>query len=272
MSPVQTLLTPIYQFLGCETPQSWLDMATRHMDLLLIDHANCELKAAQTAVGMLRRYALDDASQQTVLDWLQPYEDVAYRGASYEFIGGDKNSLLGKLNPRADVPYAADLLDKLVRLIKEELHHFEQVLALMATYNVSYRSVPASRYARGLIRHVQTHEPAALVDRLIVGAFIEARSCERFYALAPHVDDTLKRFYLSLLRSEARHYQDYLILAEQIAGQGIEPRIAVFRHVEQELIISTDTQLRFHSGEPVDEAALDLAPVYQNNDAHLMQV
>ena len=54
-----------------------------------------------------------------------------------------------------------------------------------------------------------------LTDLLIVGALIEARSCERFAKLAPYLDDTLQTFYLSLLKSEARHYQDYLALAEQ---------------------------------------------------------
>jgi tRNA-(ms[2]io[6]A)-hydroxylase len=60
-----------------------------------------------------------------------------------------------------------------------------------------------------------------LIDKLICGAYIEARSCERFAALAPWLDDDLQKFYLSLLRSEARHYQDYLDLAQKIAGEDI---------------------------------------------------
>ncbi len=98
---------------------------------------------------------------------------------------------------------------------------------------------------------MRTHEPAALTDKLICGAYIEARSCERFAKLAPHVDKRLGDFYISLLRSEARHYQDYLTLAEEIAGEDIAERIAFFGEVEGELITSPDEDFKFHSGLPV---------------------
>ncbi len=100
------------------------------------------------------------------------------------------------------------------------------------------------------MKAVRTHEPATLIDKLIVGAYIEARSCERFAKLAPYLDEELKRFYISLLRSEARHYQDYLILAEQIAGEDISERVKVIGAKEAELISSPDDSFRFHSGAP----------------------
>ena len=101
-----------------------------------------------------------------------------------------------------------------------------------------------------MLRHVRTYEPQALIDKLICGAYIEARSCERFAALAPHVDKRLGDFYVSLLRSEARHYQDYLTLAEEIAGSDISERVAFFADVEAELISSSDDDFKFHSGAP----------------------
>ena len=67
-----------------------------------------------------------------------------------------------------------------------------------------------------------------MVDKLICGAFIEARSCERFAKLAPLLPKPIADFYISLLRSEARHYQDYLTLATEIAGQDLSERIAFF--------------------------------------------
>jgi len=97
---------------------------------------------------------------------------------------------------------------------------------------------------------VITHEPETLVDKLICGAYIEARSCERFASLAPWLDDELAKFYLSLLRSEARHYQDYLTLAAQIAAKDIAPRVQAIGRVEAKLISEPDTELRFHSGVP----------------------
>lgn len=74
-----------------------------------------------------------------------------------------------------------------------------------------------------------------LIDKLICGAYIEARSCERFAALAPWLDDDLQKFYLSLLRSEARHYQDYLDLAQKIAGEDISERVRQLGEAEAAL-------------------------------------
>ena len=102
-----------------------------------------------------------------------------------------------------------------------------------------------------MLKAVRTHEPLTLIDKLICGAYIEARSCERFAALAPYLDDDLQAFYLSLLRSEARHYQDYLTLAQQIADGDISERVRFFGEVEASLITASDEEFRFHSGVPV---------------------
>ncbi len=141
-----------------------------------------------------------------------------------------------------------DLLNKMSRLAREELRHFEQVLAIMKKRGVTYDHLTPARYAAGLRQEVRSEDPGRLVDVLIVGAIIEARSCERFAALAPHLDDTLADFYNSLLKSEARHYQDYLTLAEKAAGEAIDERVATFLAIERELIEAPDTEFRFHSG------------------------
>ena len=147
--------------------------------------------------------------------------------------------------------YSQDLINKMVLLIKEELHHFYQVLEIMHDYGVEYENISSSRYAKGLLKHVKTHEPDALIDKLICGAYIEARSCERFAKIAPFLDKKIGDFYVSLLRSEARHYQDYLTLATEIAaGKDITSRIIFFGEVEAELILSSDEDFKFHSGVP----------------------
>jgi tRNA-(ms[2]io[6]A)-hydroxylase len=92
------------------------------------------------------------------------------------------------------------------------------------------------------------HEPYKLIDTLIIGAFIEARSCERFARLAPLLDAELQRFYLGLLASESRHFQHYLQLAERYSPEPIDARIAFFAERERELIEAPDTEFRFHSG------------------------
>jgi tRNA-(ms[2]io[6]A)-hydroxylase len=201
---MEAAVARIYEFLPCPTPQQWIDNALDAQDILLIDHAHCEKKAASTALSLMYRYV--------------------------------------------DQP---DLLNKMSRLAREELRHFEQVLALMEKRGVRYGHLTPARYAAGLRKEVRPGDPDRLVDVLIVGAIIEARSCERFAALAPHLDDELAAFYKSLLKSEARHYQDYLKLAEQAAGQPIDDRIEAFLAIEKRLIEEPDREFRFHSG-PVD--------------------
>ncbi len=95
---------------------------------------------------------------------------------------------------------------------------------------------------------MRTSEPGRLVDTLIVGAFIEARSCERFARLAPRLDEELQGFYQSLLKSESRHFMDYLKLARRYSPDPIDDRVAYFAQLEAELIVSPDREFRFHSG------------------------
>ena len=197
------VMAEINQFLLCPTPSAWIDVALENQELLLIDHANCEKKAASTAMNLLYRYIDRD-----------------------------------------------DLLKKMSQLAREELLHFEQVVGIMKDRGVSYRHVSSSRYASGLRELVRKGGEDELVDVLICGALIEARSCERFAALVPHLDEALAKFYRSLLRSEGRHYQDDLELARQYAGTDIQWRIDEFREIERELIMSPDPEFRFHSGVP----------------------
>jgi tRNA-(ms[2]io[6]A)-hydroxylase len=198
-----TDISVISAFLPCATPQSWLERAVKEPALLLIDHANCEKKAAATAMNLMYKYV-------------------------------DRMELLTKMS----------------QLAREELLHFEQVVALLQELGIAYTHLGPARYAAGLRTHIRTHEPAKLVDTLIVGAYVEARSCERFAALLPHLEPRIARFYGSLLRSEMRHFQDYLALAQLYAGEDISTRVAWFRDFERELIESPDTEFRFHSGVP----------------------
>ena len=68
--------------------------------------------------------------------------------------------------------------------------------------------------------------------------------------MAPHLDEELRAFYQSLLRSEARHFEDYLELARCYADEPIEPRVELIAERERELIESADVEFRFHSGVP----------------------
>ncbi len=144
---------------------------------------------------------------------------------------------------------------KLAQLIREEMLHYEQVIRIMNERGQEWVHLPAGRYAKGMLKHKRTYEPQAMIDVLIIGAYIEARSCERFEALANVIDDErLAKYYRYLLKSESRHYEDYLALARSLSDEDpakVDERVAFFREIEAGLISSPDTELRFHSGVPV---------------------
>ncbi len=143
-----------------------------------------------------------------------------------------------------------DLLQKVSRLAREELRHFEQVLKIMQQRGIDYGHLSPGRYAKGMSAGIRESEPQRLIDTLIVCGIIEARSCERFAVLIPHLDEELKAFYTSLLKSEARHYADYITLAREYAQESIDERVVYFLEKERELIASPDDKFRFHSGAP----------------------
>jgi tRNA-(ms[2]io[6]A)-hydroxylase len=120
----------------------------------------------------------------------------------------------------------------------------------MQRRGVGYRHLTASRYADGLRQLMRSSDPERLIDLLIIGALIEARSCERFARLIPYLDEELAKFYRTLVKSEGRHFEDYLLLARQQTEAPIDDRIALFVAREQALITSPDTAFRFHSGVP----------------------
>ncbi len=200
----KTDISHIHTFLGAKTSKAWLSVAKDNLPLLMQDHANCEKKAAGTAMNLIFRYE-----------------------------------------------FHRELQERLAQLVREEMLHYEQVLSLMKERGIEWSHLPAGRYAKGLLKHKRTWEPAGMIDILIIGAFIEARSCERFSALADVIDDErLSKYYKYLLKSESRHYEDYLALAQSVSDEPIEERVTFFRQVEAELIDSPDGELRFHSGVP----------------------
>lgn len=255
---LESIMQPVHGFLRCRTPDTWIAEAAKPENLpgLLVDHANCELKAAQTAIWLLRKYAVEPQEAARISAWTKPYEDFVYRKQG-DGTFPDKKAQFAQPVQANDEPHSDAFVQKLVSLVKEELQHFEQVCDLMKTREIAYRDMSAARYAKGLMKCVRTYEPATLVDKLVIGAYIEARSCERFAALAPHLPSDLKRFYWRLLKSEARHFSDYLALAEMIAPDPLEvdERVELIGKVEAELIQSTDEQFRFHSGAPLRQAA-----------------
>jgi tRNA-(ms[2]io[6]A)-hydroxylase len=193
-----------HPLLRVPTPSAWVAQACASPDVLIIDHANCEKKAASTALALMFAYA----------------EDL-------------------------------ELTDKMSRLAREELRHYEQVAKLIRTLGVIPQRLAPGRYAERLRRLVAKAEPHREVDLMICGAFIEARSCERFAVLSAAIGAPLGDLFQGLHNAEARHYRVYLDLARRAgkrAGVELQPRIEEFAALEAQLITEPDTVFRFHSG------------------------
>ena len=196
----------IAAFFDTPTPEEWVRCAAKRVPELLLDHANCELKAASTALGFLYRY-----------------------------------------------PERTELAQRMSRLAREELRHFEQVRSIMQEMDVPFERLTASRYAGGLRDAVRDNEPYKLLDMLLVGALIEARSCERFARVAPELPARLGKFYSGLLASEARHFEHYIAFARSECGVSdaeVDERLAELKAIEAALIAGPDPDFRFHSGLP----------------------
>ncbi len=196
----------IAAFLDTATPEEWLDLASERLPEMLLDHANCELKAASTALGFLYRY-----------------------------------------------PDRTALAQRMSRLAREELKHFEQVRSIMDDMDIPFEKLSASRYAGGLRDAARTDEPHKLLDLLLIGALIEARSCERFAMIAPRLPERLGKFYGGLLASEARHFEHYIAFAKSecdVDDEAIEQRLRELKTIEAALILDPDPVFRFHSGRP----------------------
>src|SRR5210317_197400 len=110
----------IAAFLDTNTPAEWIAVATERLPEMLLDHANCELKAASTALGFLYRY-----------------------------------------------PERTKLAQRMSRLAREELRHFEQVRKIMDEMGIPFERVSASRYAGRLRDAMRRDEPGRLLDSLL---------------------------------------------------------------------------------------------------------
>jgi tRNA 2-(methylsulfanyl)-N6-isopentenyladenosine37 hydroxylase len=188
--------------LHAPTPDRWLRQVEPHLELLLIDHAHCEKKAAGVAMNLLFAYVED-----------------------------------------------AELTCAMTEIVQEELDHFHQVRAILDRRSIRFYKLPPSAYGPKLHELVNKNEPERAVDRLLVAALIEARSCERFGLLRDHLADReLADFYGSLFESEARHHSTYVRLAKNFQSEdAVRDRLAELATAEAAIITAGEDQPRMHS-------------------------
>ena len=187
-----------------KTNPGWVDVAASDLDGLLMDHAHCELKAAQMALSLVARY------------------------------GGEEPSLV----------------EPLVNLAKEEAEHFHQVHDRLSERGASLSLPGSDAYVRSLQKCARPDHPRIpiLLDKLLISALIEARSCERFKLLADNLPDEDDRsFYRELLASEARHFRLFVRLAEEIFGEGpTRTRLKVLAEREAAIVRALPTGATVH--------------------------
>ena len=188
--------------LHATTSPRWLERVQQNLNVVLIDHAHCEKKAAGTALNLIFAYV----------------EDL-------------------------------DLCREMTEIVGEELEHFHLVIDLLQQREIRFRRLKPSSYGRKLNDLVRKQEPDRAVDRLLVAGLIEARSCERFRALAQHVaDEQLATFYQSLFESEARHHRTYTRLATNFAPESkVFARLDGLATIEADIINSGESLARMHS-------------------------
>lgn len=190
--------------LKSETDERWLKLVDDQeaLELLLIDHAHCEKKAAGTALNLIFAYV----------------ENL-------------------------------ELCREMTEIVNEELEHFHMVIELLEKRGSKLRRLKPSSYGRKLNDLVRKQEPQRAVDRLLVAGLIEARSCERFQALAGRVQEPeLAEFYQSLFESEARHHTTYTRLAKHFApSDEVMARLDELAELEAKIIAEGDSDPRMHS-------------------------
>ena len=202
MSAVLENPTARVKWLAAPSSAAWLEAAIARPDLVLIDHAHCERKAAGVALQLMFRYPSDEGL-----------------GAA------------------------------LSALAREELEHFEQVLALLQVRGIPLRPLPAPAYGATLTAAVRRGEPQRRLDAFLVAGLIEARSHERMALLAAHSPDPeLRTLWGALLASEARHFGLYWVLAERrFPRQALTQRLHELAAEEQALLEPLHPQPRMHS-------------------------
>jgi tRNA-(ms[2]io[6]A)-hydroxylase len=154
----------------------WVEAAVADLPALLSDHAHCEIKAAQSALSLLARYA-------------------------------------------GEMPC---LVEPLGALAREETEHFAQVHSQLGLRAEPLRLPASDQYVTQLqaAARLERHDGRPpLLDRLLVAALIEGRSCERFRLLSEHLAQAeLRAFYRELMASEARHFTLFNSLAAECFG------------------------------------------------------
>ncbi|MBL7871422.1 MAG: tRNA-(ms[2]io[6]A)-hydroxylase [Cyclobacteriaceae bacterium] len=158
--------------LGLELPTDprWVNIASKNIEEILIDHAYCEQKAASSCISLIVTY-----------------------------------------------PEKKQLVEELTLVVAEEWSHFERVLEQLIKRGYHLGFPRKDEYVDQLQKIIRKggSRDQQLIEKLLLNALIEARSCERFRLLWKGIpDEELSKFYYELMVAEAGHYKNFLSLAK----------------------------------------------------------
>jgi len=141
-------------------------------------------------------------------------------------------------------------VEAMTSVARDEVAHLAQVTRLLAKKGGRLDRFHKNPYANALRQLVRKGEPTELLDRLLVAALIEVRSCERFSVLAEgSEDEELSSFYRALYLSEAGHYRVFLELAGKFTeARELDDRWREMLAAEDQIIAQQEPGPRIHSG------------------------
>jgi tRNA-(ms[2]io[6]A)-hydroxylase len=149
----------------------------------------------------------------------------------------EKKAAANALSLLQAYPEVPGLAAHMARLAREESGHLARVLQLLERRGLALGRDPGDPYAQALQALTRTPASQRQLDRFLVAAIIEARSCERLALLAGALPDTeLRRFYAELARSEDGHQKLFLRLAARVHGEATWPRLDQLLEAEADVI------------------------------------
>jgi tRNA-(ms[2]io[6]A)-hydroxylase len=142
-----------------------------------------------------------------------------------------------------------DSVSELNAIAIEELQHFELVLGLLKERGIPFSAPQRSPWISGMMQAARKGRKEQVIDRLVVCALIEGRSCEKFQILSREIRDLdpgLADFYASLVESEGNHYATYLIMARHIDETETNRRLDFFLDLDAQLIAQPNPLAMLH--------------------------
>jgi tRNA-(ms[2]io[6]A)-hydroxylase len=149
----------------------------------------------------------------------------------------EKKAAANALSLLQAYPEVPGLPGHMARLAREESGHLARVLQLLERRGLALGRDPGDPYAQALQKLIRTPAAQRQLDRFLVAAIIEARSCERLALLAEGLPEAdLRQFYGELARSEDGHQRLFLRLASRVDGEAVAPRLEQLLAAEAELV------------------------------------